>query len=523
MTKPPRSRALILASLLLAAFAINLDTTIVNVALPTLVRELNASNSQLQWVVDAYNLVFAALLLAAGSLSDRVGRKGMLLSGLAVFGLASLAGGLTTSAGQLIVARCVMGLGAAMVFPATLSLISNVFTARAERARAIGLWGATAGVAIALGPIAGGWLLEHFAWTSIFFAMAPVAALAAGLVAWSVPSSRDPLAPKVDRPGFLLSTAAMALLIYTIIEAPDHGWSSARSVGGFVLFAALGGAFIAWERRTSNPMLDIGLFRNPRFSAASGSVTVAFFTLFGFIFLMTQYFQFIKGYGPLSTGVHLLPVATSVGIASVLGTKLAVRFGTKLVVSGGLLAVACFYGWVATASATTTYTTIAAQMVLYGVGMGFTSSPATEAIMGVVPKAKAGVGSAVNDATRLLGGTLGVAVIGSVYASLYTSRLTAALPAQLPASVSHAAQESVGAALEVATRLTAKGQASVAGDLHNAASDAFVQGLSAGCLVAGGVALAGAIMAAALLPAQPGSSPVAPVPAQAKSAAALTE
>ena len=204
-----RPRPLILVSLLLAAFAINLDTTIVNVALPTLVRELHATTSQLQWVVDAYNLVFAALLLASGSLSDRVGRKGVLLAGLGLFGVASVGGGLTTTPTQLIIARCLMGLGAAMVFPATLSLISNVFTGRAERARAIGLWGATAGVAIALGPIVGGWLLERFSWSSIFFAMAPVAALGAALVALSVPTSRDPQAPRADRPGIALSTAAV--------------------------------------------------------------------------------------------------------------------------------------------------------------------------------------------------------------------------------------------------------------------------------------------------------------------------
>jgi EmrB/QacA subfamily drug resistance transporter len=496
----------ILISLLLAAFAINLDTTIVNVALPTLVRELHASNTQLQWVVDAYNLVFAAFLLAAGSISDRVGRKGMLLSGLGVFGLASLAGGLTASPGQLILARCIMGLGAAMVFPATLSLISNIFTERAERARAIGLWGATAGVAIALGPIAGGWLLERVSWSSIFFAMAPVAVVAVALVAWTVPSSRDPEAPKADRPGFLLSTAAMTLLIYTIIEAPDYGWGSLRSIGGFVLAAIVFAAFILRERRTSEPMLDLALFGNPRFTAASGSVTVAFFSLFGFIFLMTQYFQFIKGYGPLSAGVHLLPVATSVGVASVLGTKLAVRFGTKLIVAGGLLGVACFYAWVATASATTHYGTIAAQMVLYGIGMGFTSAPATEAIMGAVSKHKAGVGSAVNDTTRLLGGTLGVAVIGSVYASLYAARLTRALPALLPRPLAHVAHESVGAALEVAGRLSQAGRASLAAEVRHAASGAFIHGLSAGCLVAGGVAIAGAIMAALLLPAQPSAS-----------------
>src|SRR5438105_4537958 len=396
-------RPLILVSLLLAAFVINLDITIVNVALPTLVRELHASNSQLQWVVDAYNLLFAALLLAAGSLSDRLGRKGFLLAGLVVFGAASIAGGLTGTASQLIVARCFMGLGAAMIFPTTLSLISNVFTERGERAKAIGLWGATAGIAIAMGPIAGGWLLEHFSWTSIFFALAPVAALAALSVAVFVPTSRDPGAGQIDRGGFAFSTAAMAVLIYTIIEAPNHGWGSARSLLGFAVASVLFTAFVTWERRVREPMLDISLFRNPRFTAASGSVTIAFFSLFGFIFLITQYFQFFKGYSPLSAGVHLLPVATCLGIGSVLGTRLAVRFSTKLVVATGLLMTALFYAWVSVSDASTQYSTIALQMVVFGTGMGFTSAPATEAIMGVVPTAKAGVGSAVNDATRLLG------------------------------------------------------------------------------------------------------------------------
>jgi EmrB/QacA subfamily drug resistance transporter len=498
-----RNRPLILASLLLAAFAINLDTTIVNVALPTLVRQLHASNSQLQWVVDAYNLVFAALLLSAGSLSDRFGRKGMLLAGLAVFGLGSAAGGLTSTPGQLIAARCFMGLGAAMVFPPTLSIISNVFVQRAERARAIGLWGATAGIAIATGPIFGGWLIERFSWSSIFFAMVPVAALAAGLVAFSVPTSRDPNAGKLDRGGLVLSTAAMALLIYTIIEAPDHGWSSARSLLGFALAALLFTAFVTWERRVRAPMLDVGLFRNLRFTAASGSVTIAFFALFGFIFLITQYFQFFKGYGPLSTGLHLLPVATCVGIGSVLGTKLAVRFSTKLVVASGLLMMAGFYLWVSSASAFTGYGTIAVQMVIFGTGMGFTSAPATEAIMGVVPRNKAGVGSAVNDATRLLGGTLGVALIGSVYASLYSSRLTHALPATLPPALAHASHESVGAALAVATGLAHLGHPALSSIVHGAASAAFFHGFSAANLLAAGVAAGGAVMALALLPARP--------------------
>lgn len=520
-------RPLILTSLLLAAFAINLDTTIVNVALPTLVRELHASNSQLQWIVDAYNLVFAAFILASGSLSDRVGRKGILLAGLGLFGLASAAGGLMSSSGGLIVARCFMGLGAALVFPATLSLISNIFTERGERARAIGLWGATAGMAIALGPIAGGWLLARFAWPSIFLAMTPVAAIGALLVARSVPSSRDPSAPPLDRPGFGLSTAAVALLIYTIIEAPEYGWSSARTLAGFVIAAALLGAFIAWERRARAPMLDLSLFANPRFTAASGSVTVAFFSLFGFIFLMTQYFQFIKRYDALSAGVHLLPVAISVGVASVVGTRLAIRLGTKLIVTGGLLMVAAFYAWVATASATTAYGTIALQMVLYGIGMGLTSAPATEAIMGVVSNAKAGVGSAVNDATRLLGGTLGVAIIGSVYASIYSSSLTSGLPTGLPVRLTALAHSSVGAALGVAGTLAGSTDRGLAAGVSRAASNAFIHGLSIGCLVAGGVAAAGAIVAAVLLPSFPSekteSAPTGPETVGALAAPVATD
>jgi len=475
-----RSKPVILVALLLAAFLVNLDTTLVNVALPAMVRELHATTTQLQWAVDAYNLVFAALLLTSGSLSDRFGRKGMLLAGLFVVGAASLAGGFTTSPAQLIAARAVMGLGAAMTFPATLSLISNVFTGRRERARAIGLWGAISGVATACGPVAGGWLLEHYSWSAIFIAMAPVAAAAVALAALAVPASREPEAAAVDIPGLVLSSATMALLVFTIIETPSYGWAAARSLAGSAAAAVLLAAFITWERRAAHPMLDVRLFRNMRFSAASGAVTVSFFTLFGFIFLITQYFQFVRGYGPLSTGVRLLPVAVSVGAGSVTGTQLAVRAGTKLVVTTGLVAMAVFYGWVTvTISATLSFGIIAAQMVIYGLGLGLTSAPATESIMGAVPRAKAGVGSAINDSTRLVGGTLGVAVLGSVYASVYASRLSATM--------------------------------------HHASTSAFLRGLVVGALVAGGVAAAGAVLAAWFLPAQP-APPAVPAAADVATA-----
>jgi EmrB/QacA subfamily drug resistance transporter len=501
--RPQPNKQLILVSLLLAAFAINLDTTIVNVALPSLVRELHASTTQLEWIVDAYNLMFAAFVLAAGNLGDRVGRKGVLLAGLTVFGAASLAGGLGTSPRELIAARAVMGLGAALIFPATLSLLTNVFTERRERARAIGLWGASTGVGIAVGPIVGGWLLEHFSWASVFIALVPIAALAAALVAFMVPTSRDPEAPPADRLGLILSTAAMAALIYTIIEAPNRGWGAGLTVAGFIGAGILFALFVAHERRMRVPMLDIRLFRNLRFSAASGAVTISFFSLFGFIFLITLYFQFLKGYGPLSTGVRLLPVATMVGITSVLGTRIAVRSGTKLVVTAGLLALAAGLAWAATGTETTGYATIAGAMICIGSGIGLTSAPATESIMGAVPAAKAGIGSAVNDATRIIGGTLGVAVIGSIYASLYSSRLGTELPAALPASAASGAHRSIGTAFGAASEFAASGHPRLAKALHDAASAAFFHGFETAVFVAAGIAVAGAVMALILIPSQP--------------------
>ncbi|HEX6476614.1 MAG TPA: DHA2 family efflux MFS transporter permease subunit [Acidimicrobiales bacterium] len=492
-----------LVALLLATFIINLDTTIVNVALPSLVRQLGASTTDLQWVVDAYNLVFAALVLAAGSLSDRLGRKGMLLAGLGLFGLASLAGAFATSANELIAARAVMGLGAALIFPATLSLISNVFTERRERARAIGLWGATVGVGIAMGPIVGGWLLEQFWWGSVFLFLVPVAAIVAVTVAASVPPSRDPSTPPLDIRGLLLSAAGMGTLVFSVIEAPNWGWGSARTIAGFAIGVLLLAGFATVEHRSAHPMLDVKLFRNLRFTAASGSVAITFFALQGFIFLITQYFQFVKDFSPFGTGVRLLPVALSVGASSVVGTKLAVRVGNKAIVTIGMLLFGGALLWISTASPTTGYGVIAAQMLVLGTGMGLTSAPATEAIMGAVSKEKAGVGSAVNDATRLLGATLGVAVIGSVAASLYSSRLTSSLPRGLPSQALSAAQGSVGGAIEAAHRVAQAGLAQLAHQLSDAGVLAFMHSLAGGALVASAVAFVGAIVAAIWLPSRP--------------------
>ena len=492
-------RAVILATLCLAAFTINLDTTIVNVALPTFVRDLGASTRQLQWIVDAYNLVFAALVLAAGSVSDRVGRKGALLVGLGIFGAGSLLGSRMSSPGELVAVRGLIGLGAAVIFPATLSILTNVFTERAERAKAIGLWGAMTGLGVAAGPICGGWLLEHFWWGSVFAALVPVALIVVALVAFYVPTSRDPDAPRLDVAGLIMSTVAIGTLVYTIIEAPEVGWASARTLAGFALAAVVIAGFVAWERRVAHPMLDVTLFRNLRFTAASGSVTIAFFALFGFIFMVTQYFQFLKAYSPFGTGLRLLPVAFSIAAASIVGTKLAITIGTKIIVATGLASITIAFFWISTASSATPYIELAGQMIVLGLGMGLTTAPATEAIMGVVPKEKAGIGSAINDTTREVGGTLGVAVIGSVFASLYASHLS--LPAGLPAEAAHAARDSVGGAFIAAQRVADVGLGPIADQLRAAASTSFFDGFAVGCLVAAGVAALGAIIAAIFLPA----------------------
>ena len=486
-----------LAVLCLAAFIINLDTTIVNIALPSLVRQLDASTRELQWVVDAYTLTFAALVLAAGSLGDRYGRKGALLTGLVVFGSATAVGGLVDSSGALIAVRAVMGVGAALIFPATLAIIANLYTERGERARAIGLWGAMTGLGVALGPITGGWLLEHFWWGSVFVAMAPVAAVTLLGGVLFVPTSRDPATPPVDVGGLALSTVAIGTLVFTIIEAPERGWTSPATVVGFALAAAATAVFVAWERRRAHPMLDVSLFRNLRFSAASGSIMTIFFALAGFVFLITQYFQFLKGYAPFSTGLRILPVAICIAIGSVVGVRLSVTVGNKAVVATGLTLVSVSFAWVSTASTATPYIEIVGQMVLAGIGMGLTTAPATEAIMGVVPKEKAGIGSAVNDATRELGATLGVAIIGSIYASRYASGIQDAA-GTLPAPALDTATDSIGAALTIADQLGPAGQT-----LLEASQAAFFDGFQVGCLVAASVLIAGAVFAARFLPSRP--------------------
>ena len=496
---PNPRRWQILAVLCVSLFVIVMDNTIVNVALPTLARELDAGTSSLQWIVDAYTLVFAGLLLAAGGLGDRFGRKGALLAGLALFGAFSTAGAFASSTGQLISARAVMGVGAALIFPTTLAIVVNVFTEPRERAAAIGIWTAIAGVGVALGPISGGWLLEHFSWGSVFLVNVPVTV--AGIVGTLVlvPRSRDPRAPRLDLPGLALSIAGVTLLVWSLIEAPSHGWISATTIGGIAGAVALLSVFAWWELRTPAPLLDVHLFRNMRFTAASLAITLGFFALFGFIFLVTQYLQLVKGYSALQAGVRTLPFAIAMVVAAVSSPKVVQRIGTKLVVAAGLSLMAGGFAIASTNDASTSYTVIASATVLMGFGLGSAAAPATESILASLPREKAGVGSAVNDTTREVGGTLGVAVLGSIMASVYGGRILDALSGtSLPAGLRAAAGDSLAAALQIAG-----GVGGAAGrGIALAAQDAFVQAFRIGSVVTGAVALVGAVIALLFLPAR---------------------
>jgi EmrB/QacA subfamily drug resistance transporter len=493
----------ILGVLCLSLLIIVVDNSILNVALPTLARPaseggLDATTSQLQWMVDAYTLVFAGLLLTAGSLGDRFGRRGALQVGLAVFGLGSLLSAMASSPGQLIASRALMGIGGAFIMPGTLSLITTVFEGR-ERGRAIAIWAGVAGLAVAIGPVTGGFLLEHFYWGSVFLVNLPIVgfALAAGVLI--MPTSKDPTAPKLDLVGAGLSIAGLVALVYAFIEAPSKGWSDSTILGAMGGAAVLLVAFFLWERRSSHPMLDLNFFRNPRFTTASASISVLFFTLFGVIFLLTQYFQFVLGYSPLEAGVRLLPMALTILIVAPLSARIVERVGTKVVVATGLFLVAVSVGSFVQFEVTTGYENIFWRLMVFAIGMGLTMAPSTESIMGSLPPAKAGVGSAVNDTTRQVGGALGVAIIGSVLASTYGTKVGDAVSGQpLPGGVANEVENSLGFALETASRLGGP-----AGEtLANTARTAFVDGMHQGFLVAAAAALVGAIVALVWLPAR---------------------
>lgn len=523
-----RNRWWILAVCCLSLLVIIVDNSILNVAIPTLVRDLDASTSQLQWIVDSYTLVFAGLLLTAGSLGDRFGRRGALQLGMAVFGVGSLAAAFVENANQLIAARAVMGVGGAFIMPATLSIITNVFPPE-ERGKAIALWASIAGVATALGPISGGFLLEHFYWGSVFWVNVPIVVVALTAGVFLVPTSRDPSKPALDPIGAALSIVGLVALVYSIIQAPEDGWTSPTILAGFAVAAVVLGAFALWERHTPSPMLDMAFFRNPRFSAASAGITLIFFAMFGTIFLLTQHLQFVMGYSALEAGVRLLPWAAVMMVVAPNSARLAERFGTKLVVGTGLSLTT--FALVLLASVpgegASYWGDVAWRMILMAAGMALVMAPATESIMGSLPRAKAGVGSAVNDTTRQVGGAFGVAIIGSVMASLYGPRISEVF-ARLGVTGEPAerAKDGLGQALQVAS--DPRVPDAIAAQIVSGAKDAFMVGMHRGVLVAAAGALVGAIVVFRYLPAraqatEPGDEPATPAHADAPELATVTE
>lgn len=501
-TESHPQRWMVLAVLCLALLVVGIDGTIVNVALPTFVRDLHASSSELQWIVDSYTIVFASFLLIAGNTGDRLGRKRCFLIGLAIFGLGSFGCSRSGSAADLIAFRAVQGFGAAFIMPATLSILTNVFRDAAERTKAIALWAGVSGLGVAIGPLAGGYLIEHFWWGAIFLVNVPLVIVTIVAVVVIVPPSRDPHAQRLDILGTALSTVGLVAILFGIIEGPGRGWSDVLVVVAFVVGVVLLTAFVLWERITDHPILDISFFADPRFSAASVAVTLVFFAMFGSLFFVSQYLQFVLGYSPLKAGAALIPVAAALMVSAPTSAKLVGRFGTKWVVTVGLVLVAVALMLFTKVTVTSGYPLICAVLVIIGVGMGLAMAPATDSIMGSLPPEKAGVGSAMNDTTREIGGALGVAIMGSITSAVYASTIVAnpgfAALEKVSPEAAVAVKDSIGSASFVATKLPETARAV----LVEASNAAFVHALDKTVIVAAVAALLGALVALLFLPAR---------------------
>jgi EmrB/QacA subfamily drug resistance transporter len=477
-------RWFLLAIMCLSLVLVVMSVSGLNTALPTMQRELGASASELQWIVDAYAVVFAGLLLTAGAIGDRFGRRAALLAGLAVFGVGALLGGLGTDASQLIASRAVMGIGAAFVMPATLSIITSIFPPH-ERPRAIAVWAGFAGAGASIGPIVTGGLLEGFWWGSTLLVNVPVVVGIVAAVWVFAPDSRDDTRTPLDPVGALLSLIGLSSLIFGIIQGPEDGWTSVGVLAAFLASGLSLALFVLWERRSDHPMLPLTLFRDRRFSTGSGVITLAFFVMFGFFFLMTQYLQFGRGYSPLEAGLASLPLALTFVAVSPRSAALAERYGAARVMAFGLVVVALGFGVLTTLTVDTPYVAIAGAFALLGAGMSITAAPATSEIMTSVPLSKAGVGSAVNDTTRELGGALGIALLGSIANTAYRSGVELDGLA-LPAEARTAAEESIGAASSIAAHVPG------GGEVVAQAASAFTDAFTLTNTVAVGIALAAA-------------------------------
>ena len=505
-----------LGALSFAELLVMIDNTIVNVALPTLARDLGAGISGLQWIVDAYTLVFAGLLLTGGYLGDRFGHRRVLLTGIGGFMLVSVLAASSQNLGQLVAGRAGLGVFAALVFPATLAIITTIFVDARERAMAVGIWAAVSGVAVAIGPVLGGWLLEHFSWTSVFWVNVPFGVVALAMILAVVPGTRPVSVPRFDALGVVLSIAGLGLLTFTLIEAPHVGWATARTVVGVVVAVAILAVFVATQLRIAHPILDVRLFANRRFATAAGMISVAFFALFGFIFLITQFFQAVKGYGPLAAGVRTLPFAIVMAALSPVAMALSHRFGPRVVsVTGAFLMSGGFALVELSARDSGYWELIIWAMSLMAAGLAFISGPCTQLIMDALRPEQAGAGSAVNDTTREIGGTLGVAVLGSILTSAYVAGVGDRLSGSgLPAEAVDAAKQSVMAGVGVADQAPG----AIGDAVRIAVQDAFMVGLHDAVWAAVAVTAVAGVAAAFLLRGSGSGSQALP-PAEAEESA----
>ena len=462
-----------------ALLIISIDNTVLNVALPSIATQLGASSSGLQWIVDAYTLVFAAILLTAGSVGDRTGRKRALQVGQIIFGLGSLACALSNSQGMLIGFRAFLGIGGAIIMPSTLSIITATFKDPRERGQAIAIWAGVFGLGSGVGPVIAGALLEHFSWSSVFYINLPVVAIGLIGVNFFVRESRDETAPKMDIPGLLMSIVGLFALVYGIIQAGRVGWTDTQVLISLGIGVVVIGAFVWWERHSPTAMMPMKLFKNMSFTGANIALTLVMFGMFGSLFFMGQFFQSVQGLSPLQAGLRILPMApilmivavSSARIARVIGIKLAVGIGI-LIAAGGLYYVSQIV------RGDTPYWEILIAMVVLSSGMAMAMSPATNSIMGSVPLNKAGVGSAMNNTLRQVGGALGVAVLGSLASSTYVAHINTALAGSVQAGLPAQALVSIRSGIQAAHIVAVRLNNSVMADMiNNAANSAFVAGM----------------------------------------------
>jgi EmrB/QacA subfamily drug resistance transporter len=487
------ARRKILLVLCLSLLLVVIDNTVLNTALPTLARDLHAGTGSLQWIADAFSLVFAALLITAGSVGDRYGRRRALMGGLVLFAFGSVGAALAGSAGTLIAWRAVMGMGAAFVMPATLSILNSVFPPE-ERPQAIAAWSAVAGVGIVIGPTLGGFLLAHFAWGSIFWVNVPLVAFALVAVTTVVPEiAVHSAGSRLDLIGVVSSAAGLLALVDAVIEAPNRGWATPSTIAELAFAAVALAGFAAWERHTADPMIDVRVFANRAFTAAAGAIALTFFALFGSLFALTQYLQLVHGYSTLAAGVRALPFALAMGAISPVSSILAQRFGVRSVVPSGLALLSGGLWWLSVVSPTTGYPHIGIAMLIMGGGMGLIMAPASESIMTALPQEQAGAGSAINDTVREVGGALGVALIGSLVSATYRAHLHIT---GLPVDAAQAARSSIAAADQVAASAGPRGAS-----VTVAAHQAFTTAMGRGMEVAAVVAIVGAVACAWALPA----------------------